>query len=526
MESEKKENSLEIYVISSEGQSVNNTKVQTKWWHIDKVMVPFKVHFFLFVGGFGLSLPFLGVLAKDRIGLTATSYAAVMSGEQFLFIFTKTFIGYLTDYFNKLKIMLYILLIIPAIFILLLLIIPKLNVNETRVNYDVTLFDPQNMSEICELFPSRTNYKSNSFCFFGTSKQNEFEYKCVMNSSYRLSSHVLEARRNSTEMYFHGEDGKFDASSLESICDLCCNSSENCYIKSCADNNETEEFNQFKSYQFWEFATFHLIAHASINALFTLSDTACCESVAKYGSDFGRQRLYGAAGWGVMSPVGGLLYDYTKDYLVSFMLTALLLTLTLWNLWKMDLVKPQLSQNILKDVGTVMSSRDFLMFQFGVLMNGFGVGIMWSYQIWFLTTIGASRLLCGLVQTVQCFVGELPFMFFSGWIIQKVGHFNAMSMALVAYSARFLFYSYLENPWLVLPMEIVHGFTYGIFYPAVASFAKLSSKPGTEATTQSILFSTHEGLGAGLGCVLAGLGFDHFGEHRTFFFASIVTFCA
>ncbi|GFQ87223.1 major facilitator superfamily domain-containing protein 6 [Trichonephila clavata] len=49
----------------------------------------------------------------------------------------------------------------------------------------------------------------------------------------------------------------------------------------------------------------------------------------------------------------------------------------------------------------------------------------------------------------------------------------------------------------------------------------MSSKPGTEAMTQSVIFSTHEGLGAGLGCVLAGIGFDYIGGHQTFFFASM-----
>ncbi|GFY79316.1 major facilitator superfamily domain-containing protein 6 [Trichonephila inaurata madagascariensis] len=66
-----------------------------------------------------------------------------------------------------------------------------------------------------------------------------------------------------------------------------------------------------------------------------------------------------------------------------------------------------------------------------------------------------------------------------------------------------------------------YGFTYGLFYVAVASYAKLSAKPGTEATTQAVLFTTHDSLGAGLGCVLAGIGFDTFGGHKTFLFASI-----
>ncbi|GIY74889.1 major facilitator superfamily domain-containing protein 6 [Caerostris extrusa] len=230
------------------------------------------------------------------------------------------------------------------------------------------------------------------------------------------------------------------------------------------------------------------------NGMFTLSDTACCESVEKIGADFGRQRLWGAIGWGMMAPIGGLLNDYTDDYMASWILMSAMSAVALVNICRLNLVKPQFSQNLLKDVGTVLGSKEFLAFKTGVLMNGIGVGVIWFYLIWFLTTIGGSRFLCGMVQFVQCFVGEIPFMFYSGWLIKKIGHFNVLTMSLLCYCIRFYYYSCLYNPWLILPMEALHGFTYGMFYTGVASYAKLSAKPGTEATTQAILFTSHEGI--------------------------------
>ncbi|XP_071037260.1 major facilitator superfamily domain-containing protein 6-B isoform X3 [Parasteatoda tepidariorum] len=83
-----------------------------------------------------------------------------------------------------------------------------------------------------------------------------------------------------------------------------------------------------------------------------------------------------------------------------------------------------------------------------------------------------------------------------------------------------------QDPWLVLPVEILHGLTSGIFYPVVANYGKLSARPGTEATTQSIIFSTHEGLGAGIGCILTGISFDNIGGHWTFFYLSLCAFCS
>ncbi|GIY42697.1 major facilitator superfamily domain-containing protein 6 [Caerostris extrusa] len=312
------------------------------------------------------------------------------------------------------------------------------------------------------------------------------------------------------------------------MCKIFRNSTGHCYLVSCeflTNLTETQNINDFYTYQFWLFALFTSAGMTCTSALFTLSDTACCESIQKTGAEFGRQRLWGAISWGVICPIGGLLNDYTDDYLASWILMAIMSALTLWNISKLDLLKPQFSQNILKDFGRVFKSKEFLIFEFAVLLNGIATGFVWFYLMLFLITIGGSRFLLGIAQTVQCFGGEIPCMFFSGWLINKLGHFNVLTLSLLCYCIRFVWYSFLQDPWLVLPVECLHGITYGMLYTAVASYAKLNAKPGTEATTQSVLFTTHEGLGAGLGCVLAGIGFDLLGGHETFFRASLFSGC-
>ncbi|GIY81713.1 MFS_1_like domain-containing protein [Caerostris extrusa] len=245
----------------------------------------------------------------------------------------------------------------------------------------------------------------------------------------------------------------------------------------------------------------------------------------KTGAIFGRQRMWGSIGWGTFAPIAGTLNDHTGDFLVSWTVMAVMLLLFLWNISKMELLKPHFSQNILRDVGAVFKSKEFLIFEVMIFMNGVGTGMVWFYLIWFVRSIGGSELLCGLSLAVQSFGGAIPFMFFSGWFIKKVGHFNLLIVALMTYVLRFLFYSYLYSPWWILPMELSHGITFGLYYTVLASYGKMSSKPGVEATTQSVIFSTHEGLGASLGCVFAGIGFDYLECHRTFFFASMFFAC-
>jgi MFS family permease len=80
-------------------------------------------------------------------------------------------------------------------------------------------------------------------------------------------------------------------------------------------------------------------------------------------------------------------------------------------------------------------------------------------------------------------------------ILRKIGHVHAMSLVLFAFGARFVIYSYLKNPWWCLPVELFQGFTFGLFYATMASYASIVAPPGTEATMQGTVGAVFEGIG-------------------------------
>lgn len=79
---------------------------------------------------------------------------------------------------------------------------------------------------------------------------------------------------------------------------------------------------------------------------------------------------------------------------------------------------------------------------------------------------------------------KVNLLLFLGWIIKKISHVHAMSLVLLALSARFILYSLLSNPWWVLPIELLQGLTFGLFYSTMASYASVVAPPGAEATVQ------------------------------------------
>lgn len=105
------------------------------------------------------------------------------------------------------------------------------------------------------------------------------------------------------------------------------------------------------------------------------------------------------------------------------------------------------------------------------------------------------KTLQGLLSGIQCFLGELPSFFVSGWLLRKFGHINVMSGILLFMGIRFTLYSLLTDPWWFLPIEILQA-TAGLSFATMASYASIVAPPGTEATVQGLVGATFEGIGS------------------------------
>lgn len=148
------------------------------------------------------------------------------------------------------------------------------------------------------------------------------------------------------------------------------------------------------------------------------------------------------------------------------------------------------------------------------------------------------KTLQGIALAVQSFGGELPFFFISGWLVNKMGHSNAMTMVLFAFGVRLCLYSSLSDPWWVLPIELMQGVTFALFYATMATYANIVAPHGTAATlqvgrrsnfcveeadnnvtisiAQGLVGAIFEGVGVSAGSLLGGYLMNEVGGSNTF----------
>lgn len=430
-------------------------------------------------------IPFIPVYA-EQLGISASAVGVILAVLSCLTVVTKTVFGGIADHFQKLKHVLIFLILMDIIADLGLNFIPKphqIPINIT--NFNILCY--KNTSYVVDF-----NFQSCRSSFTNSTK--ECSVSCPLCQYNTIN--CVERNETGTASFLTNETEDFFRNCLEEenvkCTNTCFDDSELC--KSVKGTNP--------SLQIYTLTLFMTLIFIALGSIVSLSDAACYNALSDQPQNFGKQRLWGTIGWGTFGLLVGYLNQVFSEnskiynYSAGFYMLVILFAIDLIVINQLHLKNIIVSKNICKDVGTLLVQPNILLFIITMFAIGVITGIARFYLFWYLrTTLGANQLILGLTVGVQCFLGELPFFFFSGFIINKLGHINTFTMCLMAYGFKFLFHSFLTNPWLALPVELLRGPCFGSFYSAMTSYSRMISPKGTDATIQGIVSGTFEGLG-------------------------------
>ncbi|XP_008584994.1 PREDICTED: major facilitator superfamily domain-containing protein 6 isoform X3 [Galeopterus variegatus] len=238
----------------------------------------------------------------------------------------------------------------------------------------------------------------------------------------------------------------------------------------------------------------------------TIVDTVTLQYLGKHRDRYGLQRMWGSLGWGLAMLSVGIGIDYThievlidgkgckppeyRNYQIVFIVFGVLMTMALivatqfrfrYNHFKNDDDKgkeveiPQVERNTSTESSeeTPTTTSHLQTFNFWDLIKllcsvqygsvlfvawfmGFGYGFVFTFLYWHLEDLNGTTTLFG-VCSVLSHVSELTAYFFSHKLIELIGHIRVLYIGLACNTARYIYISYLENAWTVLPMEVLQG---------------------------------------------------------------------
>eukprot|EP00055_Hartaetosiga_balthica_P011361 m.51346 g.51346 ORF g.51346 m.51346 type:complete len:469 (+) comp7559_c0_seq1:122-1528(+) len=183
----------------------------------------------------------------------------------------------------------------------------------------------------------------------------------------------------------------------------------------------------------------------------------------------------------------------------------------------------QQTRSFLEVLKYLIGQETVLLFMVLLVVMGMMKGVIDAFQFLFLKDLGGSGTLLGVTLATTT-ISEFPFFAYSGNIIRKFGALTVVFMSMAAYSGRLLYYSRLTNPWLVLPIELLHGITFSLSWSTVVAHAQAVAPPGNKTTVQGLFSALFWGLGFGSGAIAGGFVSSAYGLDMLFSFSA--TFCA
>ncbi len=240
-----------------------------------------------------------------------------------------------------------------------------------------------------------------------------------------------------------------------------------------------------------------------------LVDNSVLDLLGERRALYGRQRVWGAIGWGVSGAAAGALVD-RFGLGISFYSFLFIFAIALYISTRLEISGGTIGQPFWQGIKTMASNRPLLVFLISVLTASLGSGLVQNYIFLYLSDLGASKTLMGVSQTVST-LSEMPVFFFSAVLLRRFGARGLLLFSLTAYVIRLFAYTLLPPVWLVLPINLLHGATFSALWVAGVSYANEVAPKGMGATTQGLFTGMTMGLGAAGGALLGGTMYDTLG---------------
>lgn len=271
------------------------------------------------------------------------------------------------------------------------------------------------------------------------------------------------------------------------------------------------------------------LANFQTQPTWSLLDQSAMSLLARIGGDYGKQRLYGAIGWGaggylagVLAAAAGIAWCFNMVLALScvslFILVRYIPAVRTTKTTKTTTGAQESSY--VESLLHILEKRDLVVLFVIVLLAGIMGGLIDNFLFLYLFNLsGNDANLVGIIIAIET-LSELPLFFFANHIITRFGTPACIFACLFAYGLRLTVYVFVQNPWVALPIEVTHGFTYGLLWAAFTNYVFQSSPDGTEGTMIGLLTAVQKGMGSGVGTLVGGYIYDRYGPRTMWRVAS------
>lgn len=236
--------------------------------------------------------------------------------------------------------------------------------------------------------------------------------------------------------------------------------------------------------------------------------------------DYGRMRLFGSMGFGVMALLGGHFVDLTHAFALPLLTAALL-----WLLSVVSLLLPKTSsippRPALRDAQEFFTQPAYRSLLITIVLIFGGISAYDLCLTLRLRELGATGTETGLFWAVAT-GSEVLMLIWAARLAAWWGPGKALTLSCTVAAGRWLFLSQATDLHLMLALQPLHAVSFGLMW--VSAMGVLKREVGLKGTaTAQGLFGSAIALGSFLGISTWGPFYDAFGSERLFLSASVVS---
>ncbi len=249
------------------------------------------------------------------------------------------------------------------------------------------------------------------------------------------------------------------------------------------------------------------------SSAFTLIDALTLTLLGEQRGHYGRYRLGGSLGYILTASLGGFIYQSLGLTLIFPVYLIIMILLGIISL-RLPVIQIPATTRQKASLRGMVAQPAWLLFILCVFL-------VWTASAGFLNFLGVTiqdmggtSSLIGLAGTIAA-VMEIPFMYYSGWFLQRFGVTRILWISMAFYALRLGLYSIMPSPYWVLGINAMNGPTYVFFWNSAISFAFQLAPVEYKATAQGLFVATTN-MSAMVGALLSGWLYDTVGPSGMF----------
>jgi MFS transporter, PPP family, 3-phenylpropionic acid transporter len=257
-----------------------------------------------------------------------------------------------------------------------------------------------------------------------------------------------------------------------------------------------------------------LIFNFFFSPVASLADSATMAMLGDDRSMYGRIRLGGTIGWGVVAPIAGLLVDNYGLKLAFWSFSALMFA-NLFVAQKVVHDATQQPQSEHHGIRYFLTSRRWILFLLSAFLGGLGSLSVASYLFPYMAELGSSKSMMGIASFIAT-VTELPIFFFGNRLVRRFGSRGLFLLALIMMGIRSLFLAWVSAPIAVLIVQAIGGTIFPAMWLAGVAYADEHAPAGLKSTAQGLFGAMSFGFGSAVGGFVGGLLLESIGGRAMF----------